>query len=136
MTDHDPTPNELDDKGRKTGIWTEADSHAGVMTGEYVEGDRHGVWRHFFVDGSVRSEGAYDKGLVDGAWTWYRSTGGLLQRGGFLGTQKHGLWERWDVDGNLIDSGTWDHGKKSGEWTSFNPDGTVKRTTTHRPKRS
>ncbi len=136
MTPLDPTPNESDGQGRKIGMWTDADSHGGVMTGEYVEGKRHGVWRHSFVDGSVRSEGTYDKGVVDGAWTWYRSTGGLLQRGGFLNAEKHGFWERWDAEGNLIDNGTWDHGKKTGDWTAYNPDGTVKRTTTHRPKKS
>ena len=130
----DQAPNRVDRLGQKIGQWTEADSHGGVMTGEYVEGERQGVWRHYFVDGPVRSEGTYEKGVVDGAWTWYRSTGGLLQRGGFLDSEKHGLWERWDVDGNLIDQGTWDHGKKTGEWTSYNPDGTVKGTTTHRPK--
>ena len=53
---------------------------------------------------------------------------------GILVGEKHGLWERWDADGNPIDSGVWDHGKKSGEWTSYNPDGTVKRTKTHRAK--
>jgi len=130
----DQSPNEVDRRGQKIGMWTEGDSHGGVMTGEYVEGKRHGVWRHYFVDGSVRSEGTYDKDVVDGAWTWYRSTGGLLQRGGFLLGEKHGLWERWDADGNLIDQGTWAHGKKTGEWTSYNPDGTVKLTTTHRSK--
>ena len=72
--------------------------------------------------------------MVDGAWTWYRSTGGLLQRGGFLGPEKHGFWERWDANGNLIDQGAFDHGKKNGEWTYYNPDGTVRRSTTHRPK--
>jgi len=132
----DQSRNEVDNDGRKTGIWTEADSHGGVMTGEYVEGKRHGVWRHNFVDGSVRSEGTYDAGVVDGDWTWYRSTGGLLQRGGFLGSEKHGFWERWDANGNLIDQGTWDHGKKTGEWTSYNTDGTVKRVTTHGLKKS
>ncbi len=130
----DQSPNRVDRFGQKIGQWTEADSHGGVMTGEYVKGERQGVWRHYFVDGPVRSEGTYDKGVVDGAWTWYRSTGGLLQRGGFLDSEKHGLWERWDADGNLIDQGTWDHGKKTGEWTSYNPDGTVKGTTTHRLK--
>ena len=128
----DQSPNEVDRRGQKVGMWTEEDSHGGVMTGEYLEGRRHGVWRHYFVDGSVRSEGTYDKGIVDGAWTWYRSTGGLLQRGGFLMGEKHGLWERWDAAGNPIDSGVWEDGKKSGVWTFYNRDGTVKRTTTHR----
>ena len=55
------TPNEVDRSGQKVGLWTEVDSHGGVMVGEYVEGKRQGVWRHYFVDGSVRSEGTYDE---------------------------------------------------------------------------
>jgi antitoxin component YwqK of YwqJK toxin-antitoxin module len=54
--------------------------------------------------------------------------------GGFLAGEKHGQWERWDAEGNLIDSGIWDRGKKIGEWTYYNPDGSIKRTTKHRPK--
>jgi antitoxin component YwqK of YwqJK toxin-antitoxin module len=127
-------PNALDEHGRKSGLWVEADPHGGAMTGEYVDGERQGVWRHSFVDGSLRSEGAYDRGTLHGPWTWYRASGGLLQRGGFLGDEKHGHWERWDAAGNLIDSGSWHRGQKRGTWTYFNPDGTIKRTTTHRPK--
>jgi antitoxin component YwqK of YwqJK toxin-antitoxin module len=44
------------------------------------------------------------------------------------------LWERWDAEGNQIDQGTWNHGKETGEWMSYNPDGTVKRTATHRTR--
>jgi len=75
------SPNELDRRGQKVGMWTEEDSHGGVMTGEYVEGRRQGVWRHSFVDGSVRSKGTYNKGVVDGGWTWYPSTGGSFSVG-------------------------------------------------------
>lgn len=130
----DTAPNDVDDRGRKVGRWTEVDSHGGTITGEYVDGERCGVWRHYFVDGSLRSEGEFDRGSLHGTWTWYRATGGLLQRGGFLDDEKHGLWERWDAHGNQIDRGSWERGSKSGEWTVFNPDGTIKRTTTLRPR--
>ena len=130
----DQSTNQVDERGQKIGMWTEADSHGGVMTGEYVAGERHGVWCHHFADGSMRSEVRYDKGVVDGAGTWYRSPGGLLQRGGFLDGEKHGLWERWNADGNQIDQRTWDYGKKTGEWMSYNPDNTVNRTATHRAR--
>ncbi len=108
----DPAPNRVDDQGRKTGLWSEADSHGGTISGEYVDGERHGVWRHRFTDGSLRSEGDYEHGALHGAWTWYRATGGLLQRGGFLEDEKHGRWERWRADGTPLDSAEWDRGKK------------------------
>ena len=51
-------PNHKDQQGRKAGHWSEADSHGGITSGEYVDGERHGLWRHQFVDGSLRSEGS------------------------------------------------------------------------------
>jgi antitoxin component YwqK of YwqJK toxin-antitoxin module len=107
-----PTPDEHDAAGRKTGLWTDADPHGGVMTGEYVDGRRQGTWRHFGADGRLRSEGEFDGGDLHGAWTWYRVTGGLLQRGSFDRGEKHGRWERWSSAGAPLDAGTWDHGRR------------------------
>lgn len=108
----DLVPNGYDDEGRKTGPWSEADPHGGTITGEYVDGERHGVWRHYFASGSLRSEGEYRRGALHGSWVWCRATGGLLQRGGFLDDEKHGLWERWTADGSPLDATQWDRGKK------------------------
>jgi antitoxin component YwqK of YwqJK toxin-antitoxin module len=105
-------PNHRDQEGRKTGPWSEADSHGGITSGVYVDGERHGAWRHQFVDGSLRSEGEYDHGTLHGAWTWFRASGGLLQRGEFFHDEKHGRWDRWKADGTPLDSTEWDHGKK------------------------
>ncbi|QWT23223.1 hypothetical protein KPL76_10805 [Subtercola sp. PAMC28395] len=111
MTD-DQALNSADDHGRKTGPWSEVDSHGGMISGVYVDGERQGTWRHEFVDGSLRSEGEYDHGMLHGAWTWYRANGGLLQRGGFFEDEKHGRWERWKADGTPLDTTEWVHGKK------------------------
>lgn len=130
----DSTPDEHDAAGRKTGPWTDADPHGGVMIGDYVEGQRHGTWRHYGADGGLRSEGAFAQGVLHGEWTWYRTAGGLLQRGAFDRGEKHGRWERWNSSGQPLDSGSWDRGRKTGEWTHYAPDGSVKKTTNHRPK--
>ncbi len=48
------TPDAFDDQGQKTGMWTDADSHGGVMIGEYVEGHRKaGEWHVLNPDGNV-----------------------------------------------------------------------------------
>lgn len=127
-------PNAVDGHGRKTGEWAEPDSHGGLMVGTYVDGERHGTWRHFSAGGALRSEGGYDRGVLHGPWTWYRATGGLLQRGGFAHGDKHGYWERWTAAGTLVDSGHWEHGRKTGEWTYYDTDGSIRKTTTHRPR--
>lgn len=124
--------NETDAAGNRTGVWEEPDPHGGTMHGEYVDGQRHGRWEHRFVDGRVRSEMTYEAGAIAGPVTWYRSTGGLLQKGSFVNDEKHGFWQRWTAAGILIDEGEFDHGVKTGEWVYYAPDGAVKRRTVHR----
>jgi antitoxin component YwqK of YwqJK toxin-antitoxin module len=130
----DDSPNALDDEGRKTGQWSERDTHGGFMVGQYVAGRREGVWRHYADDGGLRSEGGYSDGLVHGRWTWWRANGQLLQRGGFDREKRDGRWERWTAEGAPLDSGHYDQDKKVGEWHQYHPDGTVRKTTNHRPR--
>lgn len=108
----DSALNGHDDQGRKTGLWSETDPHGGTITGEYVDGERHGLWWHYFANASLRAEGEYPRGTLHGNWIWHRATGGLLQRGGFLDDEKHGLWERWSADGSPLHATQWDRGKK------------------------
>jgi len=118
----DPTPqprissdhatNSFDAEGRKSGRWSEPDPHGGTMTGEYLDGDRVGLWRHFAGDGRLRSEGGYDRGELHGAWTWYRARGVLLQSGAFDRGAKDGAWDRWDAQGNHLDTTWWKQGRK------------------------
>ncbi|GAA1519179.1 toxin-antitoxin system YwqK family antitoxin [Nocardioides humi] len=125
------TPDEVDEQGRKQGLWTEPDPHGGVMVGTYVDDARHGQWCHYANDGRVRSEGGYAQGELDGEWIWYRANGRLMQRGGFRRGEKHGIWERWNAAGDPIDRGAYLDGRKNGEWQTFGPDGSVKRVTRH-----
>lgn len=126
------TPNAVDDADRKQGAWTDADSHGGVMVGDYVDDVRQGEWSHYAKDGRLRSRGGYVDGELDGDWIWYRADGRLMQRGGFRRGVKHGVWERWDAAGRPIDRGSYDTGRKTGEWQAFDADGNIKRTTRHR----
>ncbi|MEQ1737471.1 MAG: hypothetical protein ABL886_13835 [Rhodoglobus sp.] len=130
------TNNQLDSGGRKTGFWEEPDPHGGVVSGGYVDGERDGPWTHLFADGRVRSEFTYVAGQLSGECIWYRATGGLLQKGGFLADEKHGFWQRWTADGVPIDEGHFDRGVKTGEWIYYAPDGSVKKTTVHKGKKS
>ncbi|MDJ0348366.1 hypothetical protein [Cryobacterium sp. PH29-G1] len=124
--------NLLDEQGLKTGQWEEPDPHGGVVTGSYVAGERHGPWLHHVADGRLRAEFNYDSGTLTGPSTWYRATGGLLQKGAFIDEKKHGLWQRWTAAGDLLDEGKYNRGTKVGEWIVYNPDGSVKKRTTYR----
>lgn len=123
--------NQLDKHGLKAGRWEEPDPHGGIVTGSYIADERQGKWVHKFADGRVRSAFHYDTGKLTGECTWYRATGGLLQKGTFLNDLKHGLWQRWTAAGDLLDEGHFDRGTKIGEWIVYNPDGSVKKRSNH-----
>lgn len=125
--------NELDAAGLKAGPWEEPDPHGGSIAGEYKDGQRTGLWRHYFRGGGVRSEFHYVDGELTGKSTWYRPSGEPRQKGGFLNGEKHGHWKRWTDSGILIDEGDFDNGSKAGTWTYYSPDGSVKKRTSHRP---
>lgn len=126
------TPNERDEQQRKQGLWTDKDTHGGVMIGTYVDDVRHGKWRHYSDDGRLRSEGEFLDGQLHGQWVWYRTNEKMMQRGEFLHGEKHGTWERWNAKGQPMDRGDYNGGKKVGTWEQYSPDGTVKKTTQHR----
>ena len=125
--------NEFDAAGLKTGRWEEPDPHGGTIAGEYLDGQRTGLWRHLFRDGGVRSEFHYVDGELTGECAWFRPSGELRQQGGFLNGEKHGRWKRWTDRGIPIDEGEFEHGSKTGSWTYYKPDGSIKKTTNHRP---
>jgi len=41
----------LDAHGRKTGFGEEPDPHGGTVSGNYLDSERSGLWRHRFGDG-------------------------------------------------------------------------------------
>lgn len=126
------TPDARDEHGQKTGMWTDADLHGGVMIGEYVEDRRQGEWRHISTEGRLRSQGFFLDGELDRDWVWYRASGQLMRRGGFIRGAKNGVWERWNAAGEPIDRGSFDNGRKVGEWHLLHADGSIKRITRHR----
>ena len=48
-----------------------------MMTGEYDSGKKIGVWRTYYDNGQVESEGPFDDGKRSGNWKWYFPDGRL-----------------------------------------------------------
>ncbi|GAB4375011.1 MAG: hypothetical protein Kow0075_01100 [Salibacteraceae bacterium] len=71
-------------------------------TGEFNEkGQRHGLWKYYYKNGNLWSEGRYDNG------------------------KKTGLKKVYWPDGTLRFEGQYANDKQVGVWTFYNPDGTV-----------
>lgn len=56
---------------------------------EYRDGERDGACRRWYDDGSLRAEGRYEAGRMQGEWSFYRPDG--TKDAGRSGRYEHGL---------------------------------------------
>lgn len=102
--------------GKKEGYWFfELNDHR--EEGSFFEGERSGVWRHYYLDnGRIRFEGYYENGIKNGQFVWYYSSGQIKRRGRYLNNKRDGLWEFFDEQGNRILTVAYEEGEEK----SFN----------------
>ncbi|HLF52609.1 hypothetical protein [Flavobacterium sp.] len=56
---------------------------------------------YFFKDGTLKAEGRFENGLMEGEWKFYRATGQLWQIGNFKNSMKNGTFMRYDKNDQL-----------------------------------
>jgi len=56
---------------------------------------------YFFKDGTLKAEGRFENGLMEGEWKFYRGTGQLWQIGNFKNSMKNGTFMRYDKNDQL-----------------------------------
>jgi antitoxin component YwqK of YwqJK toxin-antitoxin module len=61
---------------------------------------RHGLFRAYWPDGSLASEGTYVDGAEHGLWVDMHPNGRLAARGHYEHGVEIGEWEFWKVDGS------------------------------------
>lgn len=61
---------------------------------------RHGLFRHYYPNGQLASEGHYDNGFKVGLWSDYHENGTLAAEGQYDSGKMHGAWHYWDDSGN------------------------------------
>lgn len=64
---------------------------------------RHGLFRSYYKDGSLASEGHYEHGLEEGVWRDYHSNGTLAAEGQYCHGEEILGWRFWDSSGNESD---------------------------------
>jgi antitoxin component YwqK of YwqJK toxin-antitoxin module len=60
---------------------------------------RHGLFRSYYRNGTLASEGNYVDGAEDGLWTEYHENGRMAARGHYKNGEEVGQWEFWDDNG-------------------------------------
>ena len=58
-----------------------------------------GVWKQFFMDGSLKAEANYKDGLREGKKTYYYSNGKIYCTGFYRNDFKKGAWEYFNEQG-------------------------------------
>ena len=74
-----------------------------------VKGD---ILTFYYKDGSVRAEGGYENGKMQGKWTFFRATGQLWEIGHMKDDIKEGSWVRYDRNDNVELDEFYKNGKK------------------------
>ena len=79
--------------------------------GNYVFGEKDGLWVHMYDDGHRQFEGDYILGQPEGRHrTWYQN-GVLKEEGKFEGGAKHRKWRLYDDKGVLMHEYLYRYGK-------------------------
>lgn len=87
---------------------------------------RHGPYRQWYADGTVRADGSFDDDQRDGLWTEYREDGTKKAETTFEDGARDGRWRTFYPDGSVEGEGTYREGRKSGRATFWYEDGTKK----------
>ncbi len=94
--------------------------------GTYQQGVRHGLWKAWRHDGTLRSTGQYVNGLRDGVWESYSGTGALLSELTYEAGSRSGDWVAYSESGAILEEGQYSENVASGRWTTYYSGGQIK----------
>ena len=116
-----------------------------MTDGEYLDGEKHGVWITYYANGNKRSEGSYNRGKKEGLWLQFWPNGIKKSEGTFKNDKFTGLYIAYHKNGNREYQGNYNEhngssadGTKEGEWCYYEADGETlwRKITYHRGSRT
>lgn len=113
-----------------------------IMEGNFLNGDRDGLWKFYFSDGKIYIEQTYKSGYrkkqlwiqtaelgnETGSYHRYFRSGRLNEKGYFDGGYRTGDWVRYYPDTKVEEKGSYENDKKVGEWFYYYPTGVKEAT--------
>lgn len=88
-----------------------------IEQGEYIEGQKHGVWRAWYSNGNVKEEITWRQGSRDGPATLFFETGEVKARGQYYGGFAQGAWAAYYPNGRFAWRGQYERSNRVGDWT-------------------
>ena len=127
--------NQVDAQGRRQGAWIldgsmmkdpKFTAQAKVEEGDYLNGEKTGLWKRYWPDGNLRSEINYMKGRPEGPYKIYYA-GGQLEEAGVWNDGKHSnLFKRYYANGRPKEELTYDQeGNRQGVQKYYHENGVL-----------
>lgn len=96
-----------------------------LETGAKKDGERHGIWQGWCLNGKQSYFGNYQEDLKHGKWFEYYCAGGRKTQGEYRYGKKEGVWRWWYGNGQIKDQVEWHNDKWHGKLISWYPDGQI-----------
>ena len=108
----------IDRSGVRRGNWETYYLNGTLKSkGAYKSGEKYGKWVYYFSSAKVEQEGYYDQaGRLTGEWRWYYENGSLLRTEEFLRGVEDGMLVEYAMDSTIITEGEYLEGEREGEW--------------------
>lgn len=84
---------------------------------------KHGNYKEFLKNNSIKIYCTYNKGELSGLWKQYYNSGEKQWEVNYVNGYKHGTYKRFHKNGKLYVKGQHENGRKTGEEMFFDPDG-------------
>ncbi len=89
-----------------------------LLSGEYKNGEKTGVWKTYYANGDLKEEGSYENSIYKRHNAWNLNGEQTIKEG-------TGKYISYYEDGVIYETGEVINGFNSGKFTSFYPDGTT-----------
>ncbi|MBD77369.1 MAG: hypothetical protein CL840_00345 [Crocinitomicaceae bacterium] len=96
------------------------------LEGDYVEGNREGIWKAFYDNKKPKSEGQYANGDYVGHWKFFHENGELKSEGKYVEDRIHGKWVYYFDNGQVSSMGEYDNGYSIKNWIYYHENGIKK----------
>lgn len=114
-------------KSKAEGVWKEWYSNGNLKSqGEYRNGMKFGLWTTWYINGNKQTEGKYRDDSEDGLWTGWYSNGELKGIGNYYNSDRVGKWLMCDMDCGWVEEEFDRSGKPINISEAFYPDGKKK----------
>jgi antitoxin component YwqK of YwqJK toxin-antitoxin module len=80
---------------------------------EWRNRKKHGLWREYYENSTIKSESSFSHGIEHGAWAAWHSNGQKSFAATYNQGLRHGRLQRWNEQGELTEDSEWKDGVKA-----------------------